>query len=329
MSSKIMSDSDFLFSENNFDRSTKTRGLSVKLKKLKLSPQSKHILIWRGKILFDFSSKAPITGLLKHNDSFWTEFNTANIELGHFIGYRNQSPIFYHDISDWIDPKDDSSKLNAFSDETRNYHPALSSSYAFCELRSIMTIIPKNDASMLASVKGIYEWNKVNNFCNKCGHPTLEALSSWEKFCNSCNSKHFPRTDPVVIMLVSMNDTILLGRSALWPKGMFSCLAGFMEPGESIESAVVRETFEETGVLVENVKYITSQPWPFPASLMIGCIAQAKSDKITIDKDELEDARWFHKHEIREAIRTKTSWWPAREGSIARYLINQWISNSV
>ena len=192
-----------------------------------------------------------------------------------------------------------------------------------------MTVLRKSESAMLASVKGIYEWNKVNNFCNKCGNPTVTRLSGWEKTCNSCNSKHFPRTDPVVIMLVYKDDTILLGRSAIWPKGMFSCLAGFMEPGESIEAAVSRETSEETGISVENVEYVTSQPWPFPASLMIGCIAKATSTNIIIDQDELEDARWFHKSEICEAIKTKGSWWPAREGSIARYLINKWISNSV
>ena len=318
----------FLFSENNFDRSTQTRELTSDLAQLKLDPQSKHILVWKGKILFDFLSDIPNVGFLNHDDSFWTHSNLVKINHGHFVGYQGKSPIFYHNISDWDDPKADNAKLNSFSDESRNHHPALPSSYAFCELRSIMNILPENDAAMLASVKGIYEWNKVNNFCNKCGHSTVAVLSGWEKICYSCNSKHFPRTDPVVIMLVYKDDKILLGRSVMWPKGMFSCLAGFMEPGESIEAAVARETFEETSILVEKVRYVTSQPWPFPASLMIGCIAKARSDKIIIDKDELEDARWFHKNEIRDAIKSKGSWWPAREGSIARYLINQWVSTS-
>ena len=325
----MIPNNNFLFSESNFDRSTKTRELESKLSQLKLDSQTKHVLVWRGKILFDFSSDTPSLAFLTHKDSFWSEFNLTNINLGHFVGYQKDNAIFYHDISDWDDPRADNSKLSSFSDESRNYHPALPSFYAFCELRSIMTILSKSDSTILASIKGIYEWNKANNFCNKCGHPTVAKLSGWEKICNSCNSKHFPRTDPVVIMLVYNDDKVLLGRSAVWPKGMFSCLAGFMEPGESIEAAVARETFEETNILVENVKYITSQPWPFPASLMIGCTAKAKSYDIKIDHDELEDARWFSKNELCEAIKTKGSWWPAREGSIARYLINQWVSSHV
>ena len=129
--------------------------------------------------------------------------------------------------------------------------------------------------------------------------------------------------------MVYHKDKALLGRSYAWPKGMFSCLAGFMEPGESIESAVSRETFEETGVLIKNIKYVTSQPWPFPASLMIGCMAEAKSYTISIDKDELEDARWFSKKEISQALKCKGEWWPAREGSIARFLINQWVDGNI
>jgi NAD+ diphosphatase len=310
-----------------FDKSTKTRELKFDLEELRLNANSKHILVWKGKILFDFSAEIPTLAFLKHDDSFWSEFTLANINFGYFVGYQNQTPIFYHDISDWDDPKAEESKLTSFYDDSRNYHPALHPFHAFCELRSIMTILPKSDAAILASVKGIYEWNKVNNFCSKCGNPTITVLSGWEKVCNSCNSKHFPRTDPVVIMLVYDGDNVLLGRSAAWPKGMFSCLAGFMEPGESIEAAVARETFEETSITVENIRYITSQPWPFPASLMIGCIAKATSKNITVDHDELEDARWFNKNEISEAIKTKGTWWPARKGSIARYLINQWVSN--
>jgi NAD+ diphosphatase len=299
------------------------------LSQLKLNPQTRHILVWKGKILFDFSAETPKLAFLKRSDNFWVNFNLIDINDGCFIGYHNKSPIFYHDISDWDDPKADNSKLRSFSDESRNYHPDLPNFNAFCELRSIMTILPKSESAVLASVKGIYEWNRVNNFCNRCGHPTETILSGWEKICNFCKTKHFPRTDPVVIMLVYKNDKILLGRSAIWPQGMFSCLAGFMEPGESIEAAVVRETYEETGISVENVKYTTSQPWPFPASLMIGCVAEATSHEIIIDRDELEDARWFEKNEICEAIKSKGSWWPAREGSIARFLINQWVSECI
>ena len=128
--------------------------------------------------------------------------------------------------------------------------------------------------------------------------------------------------------MVSHKEKALLGRSSMWPKGMFSCLAGFMEPGESIEAAVARETYEETKISVKNVKYVISQPWPFPASLMIGCTAEATSNTIKLDNDELEDARWFHKEEVRQAMEHKAHWMPAREGSIARFLISQWVDNN-
>lgn len=318
----------FLFSETAFDRSTKIRANASTLKNLINSSNTKHALVWKGKVLFDFSAKFPRIGLINKNNKFWKALDRTEIMNGHFVGIIEKTPIFYHDISNWEDPTADATAVNSFIDNSRNYHPAFPSFFAFCELRSLMTLITKTDAAILASIKGIYEWNKANNFCNNCGSRTNTILSGWEKICISCNKKHFPRTDPVVIMLIYHKDKVLLGRSAAWPKGMFSCLAGFMEPGESIESAVARETFEETGISIKNAKYVTSQPWPFPASLMIGCTAEAKTQKIVIDKDELEDARWFSTAQIREAIRVKGKWWPAREGSIARFLINEWVKET-
>ena len=319
----------FLFSETDFDRSTKIRENPSELKRLINNPKTKHILLWRGKVLFDFSSENPCIGLLSHNDKFWNASNNTNRDHGNFLGFTNETALFYHDIPDWNNLEVDEQTLTGFSDETRTHHPALPNNFSFCELRSLMTLITKSDASVLASAKGIYEWNKINYFCNKCGTKTIPTLSGWEKVCDVCNTKHFPRTDPVVIMMVYHKEMALLARSAAWPKRMFSCLAGFMEPGESIEAAVSRETFEETGILVKNSKYVTSQPWPFPSSLMIGCIAEAKSYEISIDEDELEDARWFSRKEINQALKSKDKWWPAREGSIARFLINQWVEGNI
>ena len=319
---------NFLFSETNFNRLTKIRENSTALDNLIKDPKTKHILLWRGKILFDCSSNIPRLALISNDNNFWDDFNNINIQQGNFIGFQNNTAIFYHNIPDWNELEATKLQLANFSDNSRNYHPSLPNNFAFCELRSLMTLITKADATVLASVKGIYEWNKINNYCCKCGSKTKPTQSGWEKICNHCNLKHFPRTDPVVIMMVYHKERTLLGRSSMWPKGMFSCLAGFMEPGESIEVAVARETYEETGVTVKNVKYVTSQPWPFPASLMIGCTAEATSHKIAIDKDELEDARWFDKKEVRQAMDHKTQWWPAREGSIARFLISQWVDDS-
>lgn len=318
----------FLFSETNFNRFTKIRENSVALNDLIKNPKTKHILLWRGKILFDCSSDIPRLGLISRNNKFWSDLNDINIQHGNFVGFHNDTAIFYHNIPDWNGLEVAKLKTTNFSDNSRNPHPSLPKSFVFCELRSLMTLITKSDATVLASVKGIYEWNKVNNYCGKCGSKTNASLSGWEKICNNCNQKHFPRTDPVVIMMVSHEEKVLLGRSPTWPKGMFSCLAGFIEPGESIEGAVARETYEETGISVKNVKYVTSQPWPFPASLMIGCTAEATSHDITVDKDELEEARWFHKEEVLQAMKYKAQWWPAREGSIARFLIRQWVYES-
>ena len=319
----------FLFSKTNFDRSTKIRQNSLELIRLIKKQETSHILLWRGKVLFNFSPNKLVLAKLKNSDSFWNEPSTPKITNGNFIGFQDQQAIFYHDILDWNGLNLKNSELNKFSDTSQYRHPALPNHFAFCEIRSVMAQISENDAKILGCIKGIYEWNKSNAYCSKCGAKTTNRLSGWEKVCQSCNAKHFPRTDPVVIMLVYRKDYALLGRSAMWPKGMFSCLAGFMEPGESIETAVRRETFEETGVIVKNIRYVTSQPWPFPASLMIGCFAEAKSHDIFLDKDELEDAQWFSKKEISMAIQSKGRWWPAREGSIARFLINLWTNSKL
>ena len=186
-----------------------------------------------------------------------------------------------------------------------------------------MTLITKTDATVLASVKGIYEWNKINNYCCKCGSNTTPTLSGWEKICDHCKLKHFPRTDPVVIMMVSHKEKALLGRSSMWPKGMFSCLAGFMEPGETIEQAVSRETFEESGIIVSDVKYLASQPWPFPSSLMLGFAGKAESVDLSVNTNEVEMARWFTREEIN--IFDGDNFHLPRKLSISRRLIDDWL----
>jgi len=142
-------------------------------------------------------------------------------------------------------------------------------------------------------------WNGNNRFCGKCGAPTRSEIGGYRRVCEACSHTIFPRTDPVAIMLVIdiERDLCLLGRSPHFPEGMYSCLAGFLEPGETIEHTVRRETLEESGIRCGKVVYLASQPWPFPMSLMIGCYAQALSAEITVDRSELEDARWFSREE--------------------------------
>ena len=145
-----------------------------------------------------------------------------------------------------------------------------------------------------------------------------------------CNFKAFPRIDPVVIMLITKGNDILLGRSHGWPKKMYSCLAGFIEPGETIEAAAQREAMEESGIKIKNVKYITSQPWPFPASLMMGCTGEAQNRTIKIDRDELEDAIWVSKEDVFQALNgLDNSIFMARKGAIARHLIEKWIAGLI
>jgi NAD+ diphosphatase len=152
--------------------------------------------------------------------------------------------------------------------------------------------------SILAQARSILHWHSSHGFCAKCGAQSLMADAGYKRVCPSCKAEHFPRTDPVVIMAVRHGDQILLGRQASWPPNMFSALAGFMEPGETIEQAVAREVLEEAGIAVGAVSYVTTQPWPFPSSLMIGMIAEATTTEIKLDPAELEDARWFARADL-------------------------------
>jgi len=150
----------------------------------------------------------------------------------------------------------------------------------------------------LAEGKAILGWHARHRFCSNCGASTKLVQGGWRRDCSACDTEHFPRTDPVVIMLAIAGERCVLGRSPRFPETMWSCLAGFAEPGESIEEAVRREVAEEVGLACARVKYFASQPWPFPSSLMIGCHAEALTDKIVIDKSEIEDARWFDRAEL-------------------------------
>jgi NAD+ diphosphatase len=152
---------------------------------------------------------------------------------------------------------------------------------------------------VLAQAKSLLHWHARHRFCSQCGAATQAAEAGWKRACPACSAQHFPRTDPVVIMLVCDGDACLVGRQPRFNPGMYSALAGFIEPGETVEAAVRREVAEEAGVTVGAVAYHASQPWPFPASLMIGCFGQALSRGIVVDRTELEDARWISRDEVR------------------------------
>jgi len=158
------------------------------------------------------------------------------------------------------------------------------------------------DLGAIAQGKAMLHWHATHRFCAKCGQPSHVAEQGWKRVCAACKAEHFPRTDPVVIMLTVDGDRCLLGRSARFPPGWYSTLAGFVEPGETIEDAVRRETFEEAGIVGGRVTIMANQPWPFPASLMIGAYVEAKSTKIAVDLEELEDCRWFSRDEVRQML---------------------------
>ena len=170
----------------------------------------------------------------------------------------------------------------------------------FVDLRTIAVqgIVTPEHVPPLAEAKAMLGWHARHRFCPNCGAVTQLTQGGWRRDCPSCKAEHFPRTDPVVIMLALAGERCVLGRSPRFPKTMWSCLAGFAEPGESIEEAVRREVQEEVGLTCARVKYVASQPWPFPSSLMIGCHAEALTDKIVVDRSEIEEARWFDRDEL-------------------------------
>lgn len=193
-----------------------------------------------------------------------------------------------------------------------------------------MAGLSPEDAGVAAAAKGIFAWHASHGFCAACGQASQMADAGWKRVCPACRAQHFPRTDPVVIMLILSGDDVLLGRAPSWPPGMYSLLAGFMEPGESIEAAVRREVLEETGVRVGPVDYLSSQPWPFPSSLMIGCRGEALSREIALDPTELEDARWVDRQTALDGLAgLNPDIRPARRGSIARFLIERWLADSL
>ncbi|MEN3930117.1 NAD(+) diphosphatase [Microvirga sp. W0021] len=223
----------------------------------------------------------PLTALLSRHDFEMPDDHKEQVLLGDY----NDVPVIATLISN--------EKAEVFAANT---------SFIVNDLRSLATdmLLPEAELGLLASAKSILTWHNRNRFCANCGHPTSHASSGFRRDCSFCNAQHFPRTDPVVIMLITKGDQCLLGRSPHFPPGRFSCLAGFIEPGETVEAAVRREVFEETGVRVGEVRYLQSQPWPFPSSLMIGMHGIADSSDIVIDEEEIEEAHWFSKEEVRQ-----------------------------
>ena len=202
-----------------------------------------------------------------------------------------------------------------------------SGKWRFEDARSVTDLINRSESGIVAQARAQVNWHNTHGFCSKCGHETLVRRGGQVRYCSNCDTEHFPRTDPVVITVVSDNDYCLLGQSRgrLSRMNMYSALAGFMDQGESIEEAVAREVMEEAGIKVKNVRYHSSQPWPFPSSLMIGCLADAATTEISMDTEEMASVRWFHRKETLLALEGKSdNLMVPGPIAIAHHLIKAW-----
>ena len=197
------------------------------------------------------------------------------------------------------------------------------------DARQAGTLLAASDrparAAIVAQARSMLDWHARHKFCANCGAPTVLRKAGYARQCEACNAEHFPRTDPVVIMLAIREDMALVGRQPRFPRRFFSALAGFVEPGESLEEAVTRELFEEAGIGVARVRYIASQPWPFPSSMMIGAFAEATGFELNIDGEEIEEARWVSKDEVRAALAGTGEWLAPPPLAIAHTLLKAWV----
>jgi NAD+ diphosphatase len=197
------------------------------------------------------------------------------------------------------------------------------------ELRGMVMqgLVPVEQLSAIAVAKSMVNWHQRHGYCANCGTRTAMREGGWKRECPNCKAEHFPRTDPVVIMLVTSGDKVLMGRQKQFPPGMYSCLAGFVEAAETIEDAVRREIFEESGIRCTDVNYYMTQPWPYPSSLMIGCTARATTDDIVVDRAELEDARWFDRADATLMLKRQHPDGLAgpHPFAIAHHLLGRWV----
>lgn len=297
------------FGETGLDRMSDRRGDADWLAGLLQSPQALFLPVWRSRSFVDQSaSEAPRAAHLSAAEI--AELAEEGAEFI-FLGFRDNVPFFSVDLSHVDEP---------------DAHPALTGKGEFADIRDVSLFMPREEGGMLAYARAIAHWHSTHRFCGRCGSPTEVREAGHVRQCTNpdCNAQHFPRTDPAVIMLVHRGDRVILGRKKGWPEGRYSILAGFVEPGETLEGAVIREVMEEVGVPVASVRYHSSQPWPFPANLMLGYFAEAQSETLRICDDELEDARWFTRAELmEEALEFRRQ---PTAVSIARRLLAEWVT---
>ena len=292
------------FSAGPLHRQAELRRDAAWLEKRLESPQTCFIPVWRSRLLVQGERAARL-----HRNSSADRYISAAPVLV-FLGEWEDVAYFAADFSDF-DPE----AVGALADGA-----------ALKELREAAAVLPAGEAAVLAHARAMVYWHHRHRFCGRCGANTRPDEGGHVRICTNdeCGRRHFPRTDPAIIVLATCGDACLLGRQAKWPPGRYSTIAGFVEPGESAEDAVIREVLEETGVLVSGIRYHSSQPWPFPASLMLGYCADVETATEPHPADgELEDARWFTRNQIREGIGAGR-FLPPPPLSVAYHLIEDW-----
>lgn len=308
------------FGGSGLDRAAHARGDGATIEGLLSDPAARVLPIWKGKPLLTGDPRGP----------GWLPVGHPALEAAGppiYLGQDDGVPRFGADLSGW-EPEEIPETLGAFHDPSEQRHPAIAEPHAFAELRGAMTLLDARGAELVATAKALTGWHATHGYCARCGAATEMGEAGWQRVCPECGARHFPRTDPVVIMLITEGNDVLVGRSPGWPEGMYSLLAGFVEPGETLEAAVRREVLEETGVGVGRVGYLASQPWPFPSSLMMGCWGAADTREITIDPLEIEAAQWVSRETMVEVVAGRQpDMRAARPGSIARFLIEHWLAD--
>ena len=302
-----------VFAGNPLNRAANLRRDEAWLVERRKSPDARFLLMWKLDALVT-ESEAPAIAW-QSGDVVAELLDAGGACI--FLGLDGGAPRFALDVS------------AASSDDTA---PPFPDCGQFCEVRALGSLLPQAEAGIIAQARALIDWHTRHTHCAVCGAPTVAAEGGYQRNCTDtgCAAPHFPRTDPVVIMLIRRPGVCLLGRSARFPTDLYSCLAGFMEPGESIEEAVRREVLEECGIEVGDVRYHSSQPWPFPASLMIGCIGDGVSEAIQTDPVEIEDAHWFTRAQVVKALNggdPETGLKIPPSLAIAHQLIRWWIDD--
>jgi NAD+ diphosphatase len=278
------------FAGNPLNRASERRGDEAWLAEKLADTESLAVALWNGKPLVEDmmgEDGKPAGVQIAYLRADMAQELAGGSEKLLFLGLWKDIAVFAVDIDTAADPAEG----------------PLQGLGRFEELRAAAATLPAADAGILATAKSMFEWRRRHRWCSNCGQKSEVADGGWKRICPSCEAEHFPRTDPVVIMLATHDGKCLLGRQAAWPAGMFSALAGFLEPGETIEEACARELKEEAGLTATAVRYHSSQPWPWPSSLMMGLIAEVDSADAAPDQTELEAVRWFSKEETVQLLK--------------------------